>query len=241
LYDSGGRVQLSRKAALSMRESRERTAVVLDEQPLWLEAMESLLEGVGLRVVGKATDVSEALALVVEHRPDVLVLDLDLRGAREEALGCIRKARASYRDLRVVALASDARSEEVEAAFEAGAGVFCVKTASPEDVSSAIRQVFDSSVYVALTGRAATAVAAPPTDAGTDLTRRELEILRLVAEGYSNSELAKMLWVTEQTVKFHLSNIYRKLDVANRTEASRWAQIHGLLPAQMPSAAISAA
>ena len=62
-----------------------------------------------------------------------------------------------------------------------------------------------------------------------DLTRRELEILQLVAEGHSNTQLAKMLWVTEQTVKFHLSNVYRKLDVANRTEASRWAQLHGLL------------
>ena len=62
-----------------------------------------------------------------------------------------------------------------------------------------------------------------------DLTKRELEILQLVAEGHSNSQLARMLWVTEQTVKFHLSNIYRKLDVGNRTEASRWAQLNGLL------------
>ena len=70
------------------------------------------------------------------------------------------------------------------------------------------------------------------------LTRRELEILRLVAEGHSNAQLAKMLWVTEQTVKFHLSNIYRKLDVSNRTEASRWAQVRGLLPAN-PSAVVA--
>ena len=62
------------------------------------------------------------------------------------------------------------------------------------------------------------------------LTRREVEILGLVAQGYSNAVMARMLWVTEQTVKFHLSNIYRKLDVANRTEASRWAQLRGLLP-----------
>jgi DNA-binding CsgD family transcriptional regulator len=68
-----------------------------------------------------------------------------------------------------------------------------------------------------------------PTEDLPDLTRRELEILQLVAEGHSNTQLAKMLWVTEQTVKFHLSNVYRKLDVANRTEASRWAQLHGLL------------
>jgi DNA-binding CsgD family transcriptional regulator len=56
-----------------------------------------------------------------------------------------------------------------------------------------------------------------------------MEILRLTAEGYSNAQMAKMLWVTEQTVKFHLSNIYRKLDVSNRTEASRWAQLNGML------------
>jgi DNA-binding CsgD family transcriptional regulator len=80
-------------------------------------------------------------------------------------------------------------------------------------------------------------VATDAAAAAPQLTRRELEILQLVAEGYSNSQLAKMLWVTEQTVKFHLSNIYRKLDVANRTEASRWAQVHGLLPSQ-PAVAV---
>ena len=75
------------------------------------------------------------------------------------------------------------------------------------------------------------AASADANAAAAVLTKREREILQLVAEGHSNSQLARMLWVTEQTVKFHLSNIYRKLDVANRTEASRWAQIHGLLPA----------
>ena len=65
--------------------------------------------------------------------------------------------------------------------------------------------------------------------AAHELTKRELEILLLVADGSSNGQLAKKLWVTEQTVKFHLSNIYRKLEVANRTEASRWAHLNGLL------------
>ena len=67
------------------------------------------------------------------------------------------------------------------------------------------------------------------------LTRRELELLKLVAEGHSNAQVARMLWVTEQTVKFHLSNVYRKLGVANRTEASRWAQTRGLLSAEPPA------
>ena len=68
--------------------------------------------------------------------------------------------------------------------------------------------------------------------AAHELTKRELEILLLVADGSSNGQLAKKLWVTEQTVKFHLSNIYRKLEVANRTEASRWAHLNGLLAPQ---------
>ena len=80
------------------------------------------------------------------------------------------------------------------------------------------------------------------SDNDPELTRREIEILQLVSEGHSNSQVGRMLWVTEQTVKFHLSNIYRKLNVANRTEASRWAQLHGLLsyepapPATVPAA-----
>ena len=65
------------------------------------------------------------------------------------------------------------------------------------------------------------------------MTQREVEILLLVAEGHTNRAIARMLWVTEQTVKFHLSNIYRKLHVSNRTEASRWAQMNDLLPEEI--------
>ena len=79
-------------------------------------------------------------------------------------------------------------------------------------------------------------VRAVDEEEGDALTRREREILALVAEGHSNRELARMLWVTEQTVKFHLSNIYRKLDVANRTEASRWAHRHGLVGTALAAA-----
>jgi early secretory antigenic target protein ESAT-6 len=103
-------------------------------------------------------------------------------------------------------------------------------TAASEDLASAIRQAFETSIYHAGVKRRQSSGLIATDGPASGLTKREIEILRLVAEGYSNSQLAKMLWVTEQTVKFHLSNIYRKLDVANRTEASRWAQLHGLLP-----------
>jgi DNA-binding CsgD family transcriptional regulator len=110
-------------------------------------------------------------------------------------------------------------------------------------MSVAVRQALEPSVYVAAVDAANglrphawdSAIAFGP---GYNLTRREVEVLRLVAEGHSNAQLAKMLWVTERTVKFHLSNIYRKLGVSNRTEASRWALLNGLLePAAEPAAA----
>ena len=147
-----------------------------------------------------------------------------------------RSPRASVRS---IVLSMHADSQVIDAALAAGASAYVVKTAHPEDLASAVRQAFSHSVYLA-SSRAAepTAAEKPKVDDSPGLTRRELEILRLVAEGHSNAQLARMLWVTEQTVKFHLSNIYRKLDVANRTEASRWAQRNGLLQDTLALAAI---
>jgi DNA-binding NarL/FixJ family response regulator len=220
-----------------MRGYGERTAVVLDEQPLWLDAMEQLLGGVGITLVGKTTDPGEALALVAEHHPDVLLADFNVGGGELDGLECLRKAHDIEPGLKMVVLSATHEPEQVQSAFAAGASVFCVKTAAQDDLMAAIRQAFETSIYLSQSVNGSTRLESLPD--APELTRRELEILRLVAEGHSNSQLARMLWVTEQTVKFHLSNIYRKLDVANRTEASRWAQLHGLL--LDPAAATTAA
>jgi DNA-binding NarL/FixJ family response regulator len=147
----------------------------------------------------------------------------------------VRAVNQAHPTVRSVVVADDDDPEAIASAFAAGASVYCVKSAEQEDLASAIRQAFDRSIYIA-SGPVAEVSAEPAVleleSAALDLTRRELEILQLVAEGHSNSQLAGMLWVTEQTVKFHLSNIYRKLNVANRTEASRWAQLNGLLSDQ---------
>jgi DNA-binding NarL/FixJ family response regulator len=217
----------------------ERTAVIVDEHPLWLDALQALLERMDLRVVGRTTCKLTAEALIDEHRPDLLVADYSILEA-EDGVPTIENpvlhARRVNSDARCVVLSDADDPRERERAFAAGATAFCVKRAEPDDVAAAIRQSFDHSIYFASTTPFA---AAPPTiitrrdvdDEARSLTKREMEILRLAAEGHSNSQLARMLWVTEQTVKFHLSNIYRKLDVANRTEASRWAQRNGLLAA----------
>lgn len=221
-----------------MRDIGERTAVVLDRHPLWVEALSNVLEEEGVRVVAKTTTADHAVAAVQEFHPDVLVA-----GVAGAELECVRRAKESYPELKPVVMADESSAEAAECAFEAGASIYCVKTAGREDLASAIRQAFLHSIYIAGSKeRTATApVITKVKAAASDLTRRELEILRLVAEGRSNAQLAKTLWVTEQTVKFHLSNIYRKLDVANRTEASRWAQLSGLLPAAGTAPAASAA
>jgi DNA-binding NarL/FixJ family response regulator len=213
-----------------MRGSEARTVVLYDQQPLWLDALEQLLSKVGIEVVGKTTEADEAVALVEEFRPDVLITEVRSSSTSAPELESIRRARSTCPEVKAVVLSASDDPAQIDAAFDAGAGVVCVKTAEPDDLLTAIRQAFQHSIYVA-GARERLAMEFPvvePVDV-PELTRRELEILRLVAEGYSNSQLAKMLWVTEQTVKFHLSNIYRKLDVSNRTEASRWAQVHGVL------------
>jgi DNA-binding NarL/FixJ family response regulator len=226
-----------------MRGARGKTAVVLDRHPLWLEAMADLLEGEGLEVVARVSDSDAAVAMVEQHRPDVLVAGVDFSESGAAGIDCIRRARETHPDVKPVVVGETDDASAINAAFEAGAAIYCVKTAEKDDLASAVRQAFRHSIFIATDRRAKapTPSLGETQDAVAELTRREVEILQLVAEGHSNSQLARMLWVTEQTVKFHLSNIYRKLNVANRTEASRWAQLHGLLPATRPALAETAA
>jgi DNA-binding NarL/FixJ family response regulator len=235
----------NREAALSMGEVREeKTAIVLDEHPLWLDALGQLLERAGVKVVGATTSANEALELLESEQPDMLVAELEFSDDDADGITTIRRACEGRPELRVVVLSAHDDSQSVDSAFAAGASVYCVKTTAPDDLASAIRQAFHHSIYFAggRARRVSDSPERPLSEIAPELTRREIEILRLVAEGHSNSHLAEMLWVTEQTIKFHLSNIYRKLDVANRTEAGRWAQVHGLLPAATPeSSPVSAA
>lgn len=208
-----------------------KSAVILDRHPLWLDAMQNLVVGMGLTVVGTATNCDEALATIVEQRPDVFIAGIEPLDPQQ--VGCISLAIEIHPALKSIVVADTTDDEAIRAAFAVGANIYCAKTAEQDDLASAIRQVFSRSIYIsAVDGPALSHEPAPTEPAPHNLTRRELEILRLVAEGSSNSQLAKMLWVTEQTIKFHLSNIYRKLNVTNRTEASRWAHLNGVLVTQ---------
>jgi len=207
----------------------EKTAVMLDEHPLWLQAMAEVVERAGVRLVGSTTDPLVALELVESHLPDVFVMTL------EEQLGDIggyeflRRVKSLSPKTRAIVVSADDDPDTIEVAFAYGATAFCNTSAEPDELGVAIRQSFSRSIHLVSVTQSPYQATPSASDEDTELTRRQIQILRLVSEGHSNSQVARMLWITEQTVKFHLSNIYRKLEVANRTEASRWAQLHGLL------------
>ena len=206
--------------------------VAVSPHPLWLNALEQSLLKVDVEVVGKAVSAQEALALVEELRPNVLITDLDLLDDDLDGIALLRRARTPVPDLRAIVVSEHDDPARIDSAFEAGAFAYVVKTARSEDFAFAVRQAFEHAVYIA-THPPPVLVPSEPRHS-PDLTRREEEILQLVAEGRSNADVARLLWVTEQTVKFHLANVYRKLGVKNRTQAARWAHEHGLLTDQPP-------
>lgn len=209
-------------------QQQERTAILLDHQALWLEAIELVLAKANVVTVAKTTSSSTALALVEAERPDLFITGLRMTEGEVDGLACVRAAREKAPETKVIVVSAVEDPRTIEAALASGASAYVTKSAHPDDFASAVRQSFSHSIYLA-NGNGSTNLDGAEAGGGPGLTRREREILQLLADGHSNAELARMLWVTEQTVKFHLSNIYRKLGVSNRTEASRWAQIHGLL------------
>ena len=210
----------------------DRTAILVDQHPLWLDTLEQLLSRIKVRVVAKVTSSSQALEVVGGQTPDLLITGVKMSDGEADGIELVRTVRQRDPEVKIIVLSMYEDMEYIESAFAAGADAYVFKSAHPDDLAAAVRQAFEHSIYLAYS-RPSRRPAAAPDDA-PELTRRELEILQLVGEGHSNAHVARSLWVTEQTVKFHLSNIYRKLGVSNRTEASRWAQLRGLLVTPAP-------
>lgn len=208
-------------------ERAVRTAVLMDPHPLCHTAVAALLARFDIEVVGATTSAGAAVALLQEHKPDLLVAELDLPEGRDEGLRVLSLGRLGDPTLAVIVLSSTDDPALIDAAFGEGASAYVLKTSDPDVIATAVRQAFEPSLYFARPQERATTVElfAPK------LTRRELEILKLVSEGRSNRQVAELLWVTDQTVKFHLANVYRKLGVRSRFDAARWALEHGVLEA----------
>ena len=199
------------------------TTVVLDRDPIWSQTVEQVLERLHINVVGKASSSEHALALIAECKPDLLIAEIETGDSEIDGIACLRQVRAIVPDLKTIVFSRSDDREQILAAFSAGALAYVHKKTHPDDLAMAIRQLFfEHSIHLA-----GDRITSPQRQ--TPLSARQTEILQLVAEGLSTAEMARKLWVTEQTVKFHLGNIYRKLGVSNRTAAARWAYEHGLL------------
>ena len=208
-------------------ERPRRKAVALDPHPLCHTALSTLLARFNIELVGAATSARTAQMLLQEHTPDLLVMEIDLTEGRDAALELISDGRSATPGLTVIVLSGTNDCALIDAAFDRGASAYVLKTSDPEAIATAIRQAFEPSLYPGTAARAYGAGEGEPVL--HKLTRRELEILQLVSGGRSNREVAEILWVADQTVKFHLANIYRKLGVGNRFEAARWARESGIL------------
>ena len=208
------------------RQSRRLRVLLCDDHQLILDGVRHALEEAGseFEVVGEANKGSQVLPLVKRTQPDVVMLDL--RMPEVDGLVCLDQIKRRHPEVKVIVLSVSSDRSLIDNVLKRGASAYIVKSVNPVDLPAVIRQAVEETVYTAiglpddLSSRAAKAAG---------LTERELAILTALARGMSNAAIAKQLWVAQQTVKFHLTNIYRKLGVANRTEAARYAYQQGLI------------
>jgi len=209
--------------------------VVADDQTVVREGLVTLLGTMtGVEVVGAAADGEEAVALAAAAAPDVVLMDL--RMPRVDGVEATRRIRAAHPGTQVVVLTTFADDESIVGALRAGAIGYLTKDASRDQIGRALeaaasgQAILDPVVQARLVDVAAVPPAAPlggPLPDG--LTPREAEVLRLIAAGLSNSEIARQLFVSEVTVKTHVNHIFTKTQSRDRSQAVAYAHRHGLV------------
>lgn len=164
--------------------------------------------------------------MIKQTNPDVVLLDIRL--PRMDGLTGLELIRKRYPEIKVVMLSVFGDSMRIEQALSSGACGYVVESVKSEELPAAIRQPPSKGRWVYPFGLLEVDSSGGAKADSADLTERKITILRRVARGLSNYQIAEELWVTEQTVKFHPTNVYRKLEIANRTETARYAYRHEL-------------
>jgi DNA-binding NarL/FixJ family response regulator len=204
--------------------------LVVDDQEIVRRGLLAFLEGESdIDVVGEAGGCAEALELLASmdaegRRPDVIVMDLQM--APIDGIESTRQVRARYSDIEVVALTSFAEDERVHAALEAGASGYVLKDSDADDVAAAIRAAHRGQLQIdpVVARRLMSSLhETRDVDSSAELTARELDVLRLVASGKPNKQIATELAISERTARTHVSKILRKLRLSSRTQAALWA------------------
>ena len=205
--------------------------VVADDQTVVRDGLVTLLKLLpGIDVVAAASDGDEAVRLVAEHNPDVLLVDL--RMPKCDGVEATRRVRTDHPGTEVVVLTTYSDDDSVLSALRAGARGFLTKDADAESIGRALQaaaagqSIVDAEIQRRLIEGAATPRPADPADTG--LTPREIEVLRLIADGLSNTEIARHLVVSEATLKTHINHLFAKANLRDRAQAVAYAYRLGL-------------
>ena len=213
--------------------------LIVDDHAIVRKGIRALLsEAGGFEVVGEADTGQAALLLAGETRPDVILMDLLMPGM--DGIEATRQITGRHRQARILVLTSFAADNKVFPAIKAGALGYLLKDSSPDDLVRAIRQVHrgEPSLHPIIARKLLQEIARPAEmqPAPESLTAREIEVLKLIAEGLSNQDIADRIMVSESTVRAHVSRILGKLHLASRTQAALYAVREGLTDPDSASA-----
>ena len=203
--------------------------LIADDHPLMLAGIRRALErGDSIEIVGEAHSGPELLDMIERRRPDVVLTDLMMPGVTGSE--CIDQIRTTWPDVKVVVLSACDDRPSIDAALNAGASAYVLKSVIPSDMAALLRQAANGIVFHGMSGPRPVARSGAPQEREEPLlTERERTILTAIASGKTTAAISRELWVSEHTIKFHLTNIYRKLDVHNRAGAVRYGIQHGLV------------
>ena len=213
---------------------RRLKVLVADDHELMLAAVRLALAEANdeFEIVAETTRGQQVLPLAARTQPDLVLLDLRMPGM--DGLTCLELLRQRHPKIKTVVLSGVDEPNVIRSAFGRGAVAYIRKLVDPRDLPSALRQAVSGSVTQPIFGDQDEPESAAGGDVG--LSERELSILTALGQGRSNKQIAQELWLAEQTVKFHLTNLYRKLEVSSRTEAVNAAYRRGLLESPLLAA-----
>ena len=201
--------------------------LVVDDHPVLRSGLAQLLEQAeGIELVGLAADGAEGVELAVSTRPDVVLMDLEMPGL--DGVEATSRILSSCEGTRVVVLTSFSDRERILDALDAGATGYLLKDAAPDELLRGIHAA--AAGQAPLAPKAAAELLAERRDVrpAAELTPREREVLVMVAEGLPNKLIARRLEISEKTVKAHLTRVFERIGVSDRTQAALWAERHRL-------------
>jgi DNA-binding NarL/FixJ family response regulator len=212
---------------MSSSDGTRLRVVLVDDHAVVRRGLADLLSSApDLDVVGTAADGEEAQEVVRATRPDVVVMDLQMPGT--DGVEATRTILASHPDTQVLVLTSFSDSDRILAALDAGAVGYLLKDADPDDVIEGVRAVGrgESPLHPKAARELLLARSRPAER--SQLTPREADVLRLVRQGLANKQIGRRLGISERTVKAHLTSVFQRIGVPDRTQAALWAERHGL-------------